>query len=329
MLKAVVHTPSFLYTPFHTREIYIIVLYMKTYWIVSIIAAVAVIAGIVALNSSALETGDELKRAANYKDASYIINGEVVTLKNGMAEKEAAPGSASKIITRYFGNEILHDFDGDGREDVAFLLTQETGGSGTFYYVVAALNTADGYKGSSGVLLGDRIAPQSTNMGLGNIIVVNYAVRGQGESFADQPSIGKSIWLLLNPETMQFGEVAQDFEGEADPARMTLSMKKWIWINAKLDDVEIKPKKEGVFALTFMDDGRFAAETDCNSMGGAYEAREENISFSSIMSTRMYCDGSQEADFASILEGAATYRFTSKGELVITLESEGGSAVFR
>ena len=95
---------------------------------------------------------------------------------------EAAPGSASKILTRYFGNEIRHDLNGDGREDVVFLLTQETGGSGVFYYAVAALDTEQGYVGSEGLLLGDRIAPQTTEIGTGNIVIVTYADRAPGKA---------------------------------------------------------------------------------------------------------------------------------------------------
>jgi hypothetical protein len=107
---------------------------------------------------------------------------------------------------------------------VAFLLTYEPGGSGTFFYVAAALNTPDGYAGSEAFLLGDRIAPQSTNIDEGltargtyrqNVIVVNYADRLPGEPFTTSPSIGKSVWLKLDPDTMRFGEVAQNFEGEA------------------------------------------------------------------------------------------------------------------
>jgi hypothetical protein len=159
------------------------------------------------------------KIVSDYKNATYIIDGQLVTLVNGRSEVPSAPGSASKIITQYFGNEVSYDFDGDGRTDVAFLLTQSTDGSGTFYYVVAALNTVNGYVGSSGLLLGDRIAPQTTEMSQNpntpNVIVVNYADRNPGESFAVAPSLGKSIWLLLDPKTMQFGEVAQNFEGES------------------------------------------------------------------------------------------------------------------
>ena len=45
------------------------------------------------------------------KNATYNIEGQKVTLKNGLSEVEIAPGSASKIVTRYFGNEVKHDFD--------------------------------------------------------------------------------------------------------------------------------------------------------------------------------------------------------------------------
>lgn len=151
----------------------------------------------------------ELKSPRTPKDATYIIDGREITLEDGYSEIEIVPGSASKIVTRYFGNEVYKDLDGDGKEDVAFLITQETSGSGTFFYAVGALNKDEGYMGTHGFFLGDRISPQATNSSEGRAIVVNYAVRAEGESFAIQPSIGKSTWLLLDPRTMQFGEISQ------------------------------------------------------------------------------------------------------------------------
>ena len=69
-------------------------------------------------------------------------------------------GSASKIVTRTFGNEATDDLNGDGKPDAALLLTQESGASGTFFYVVAALQTENGPVGTNAIFLGDRIAPQ-------------------------------------------------------------------------------------------------------------------------------------------------------------------------
>lgn len=134
--------------------------------------------------------------AGSYKDASYEIGGRVITLANGVSEIEAAPGSASKITTRYFGNEAVGDLNGDGMLDVGFLLTQSMGGSGTFYYAVVAVKTKDGYVGTNAVLLGDRVAPQTTEIRDGNLIV-NYAERKQGEPMTTRPSVGVSKYLKV------------------------------------------------------------------------------------------------------------------------------------
>lgn len=156
--------------------------------------------------------------AADYKSAPFMIEGTAVTLVNGVAETEATPGSA-KVVTRYFGNDLTTDLNGDGREDVVFLLTQNSGGSGTFFYVVGAVAREHGYAGTDGYLLGDRIAPQnitvSQNPRHKRVIVVNYADRAPGEPMTAQPSVGKSAYLKLSPTTMQWGIVEPDFEGEA------------------------------------------------------------------------------------------------------------------
>ena len=139
-----------------------------------------------------------------YKDARYVIENKQVTLVNGVNVVEAAPGSASKVTTRYFGNEAKGDFNGDGKEDVAFLLTQDTGGSGTFYYVVAAIATASGYQGTNAIILGDRIAPQTTEFRDGKIIV-NFADRLPSEPMTAKPSVGVSKYYKVVDG--QLGEV--------------------------------------------------------------------------------------------------------------------------
>jgi hypothetical protein len=172
-----------------------------------------------------MSVSDDVSGGIDPQNATYTIEGQSITLTDGLSEIETTTGSATKTITRYFGNEVRHDLNDDSREDVVFLLTQETSGSGVFFYVVAALNTPDGYVGSEAFFLGDRIAPQTTHMDEGkttngtdrqNVIVVNYAIRRPSEPFTTQPSVGKSVWLKLDPATMQFGEVAQGFEGESN-----------------------------------------------------------------------------------------------------------------
>ncbi len=133
----------------------------------------------------------------DYKNISYEIDGQKITLKNGTAENEIIPLSSSKKITKYFGNEVRADFNGDGLTDVAFLVTQNNGGSGTFFYIVAALNTPKGYIGTNAILLGDRIAPQTTEF-RNEEIIVNYADRKPNEPMTSIPSVGTSKYFKVS-----------------------------------------------------------------------------------------------------------------------------------
>ncbi|MHB1086319.1 MAG: META domain-containing protein [Minisyncoccota bacterium] len=293
----------------------------------------ALIGGFYVLNAYIYEE-KQATAGVDPKNAEYLIEGVRVQLVNGEASVEAAPGSASMIVTRYFGNEVVADLNDDGRQDVVFLLTQETGGSGAFFYVVAALDTDRGYIGSQALFLGDRIAPQTTELSRNpahkNVIVVNYADRAPGEPMTAQPSVGKSIWLKLDTQSMQFGEVIQDFEGEADSSRMTLDMKTWAWVSALYEDGRtVKPAKAGQFTLTFAKDGTFSANTDCNSMSGGYTAADGALTFGAIAMTKMFCQDSQEMVFSELLESTSGYHFTSKGELILSLKYDSGTVTFR
>jgi hypothetical protein len=141
------------------------------------------------------------KSGQDPQNATYIINGQPVTLVNGVVEQPTAPGSAEKIVTRYFGNAVKVDLNSDGKPDSGILLTQTTGGSGTFFYAVAALQNPDGtYQGTNAILLGDRIAPQSTHVDPHNPsqLVVNYADHAAGQPMSAQPTQGASKTFKLD-----------------------------------------------------------------------------------------------------------------------------------
>ncbi len=140
---------------------------------------------------------DKKQMPTDYKNATFLIEGTPVTLLNGIAETEV-PDSVSKITTRYFGNIAKGDLNGDEIPDLAFLLTQEGGGSGTLYYAVVALqNTNNTYQGTNAIFLGDRIAPQTTEIRNGEVIV-NYAVRKEGEPMTTSPRVGVSRYLTVS-----------------------------------------------------------------------------------------------------------------------------------
>jgi hypothetical protein len=136
----------------------------------------------------------------NPQNATYLVDGKEVTLVNGVSEQEAAPGSATKIVTKYFGNAVEIDLNSDGLMDSGFLLTQDGGGSGTFFFVAAALNTGSSTQGTNTILLGDRIAPQSTNVDPNNPVqfVVNYMERKLSDPMSAPPSVAVSRTFKLD-----------------------------------------------------------------------------------------------------------------------------------
>jgi len=290
----------------------------------ALLGAAACVAGCV---DSSVER-EASAQSPDHKNIEYTIGGRPTGLVDGVNEAPAAPGSAAKIVTRYFGNEARGDLNGDGRDDVAFLLTQETGGSGTFFYAVAAVASEGGLRGSEAVLLGDRIAPQATEIGPNGVIVVSYAGRGPGDSLASPPSVAKSISLKLDAAAMRLGEVVQDFAGEANPDSMTLDMKSWVWVRAADAGNEIVPRQAEAFTLSFSA-GTFSATTDCNRVRGGYTVEGRTLTFADAMAaTRMFCADAQEQVFTGLLRKTASYAFTSRGELVLELTG-GGSITFR
>lgn len=175
---------------------------MKKYLIITFLVGILVVATVLMWpGKSEAPSQPPAGASVEYKNATYIIEGQPVTLVNGSSTVASAPGSAEQTVTQYFGNEAAGDLNGDGVPDVAFILTQSGGGSGTFFYVVAALKTTTGYQGTNAIVLGDRIAPQTTEIRNGQI-VVNYADRAAGEPMTTAPSVGVSKYLSVTGTTL-------------------------------------------------------------------------------------------------------------------------------
>lgn len=277
---------------------------------------------------------DEQTKPIDHKNISYTIDGVLTKLTNGFSEKTASEGSTEKVITKYYGNEQILDINADGLDDRVFLLTRTSGGSGTFFYIVAAINTSDGWLGSQAYLLGDRILPQTISLNSKpahqNVIVVKYLDRKKGEAMSEAPSSLTIEWLILEPNDLSFGIVEQNFVGEADVNRMNLGMQSWTWVRTLYNnDTELVPKSAQAFSLVFLDNGVVHISTDCNSIRGSYTLVDNQLTFGSMAATKMFCEDSQEQAFSTMLAKTHSYMFTSKGELVLMLKYDSGSAIFR
>ena len=135
-------------------------------------------------------------------NAIYYFEGEEFQFINGVSEKEIEPGSAAKIYTEVFGEPVTGDLDFDGDDDTVLIFTHNPGGSGTFFYLGAAIKKEKGYKGLGAIFIGDRISPEGTQIENG-LVIHNYADRGLDEPMSASPSIGMSKYLILEDEELK------------------------------------------------------------------------------------------------------------------------------
>lgn len=266
--------------------------------------------------------GDDNKNNSDYLAIEYTVRGEQIKLNSSLFP------SSSNI--KYFGNGIEKDINNDSTPDKIFLITEEKSSGEVYFYVVTALNKGNFYEGSKATFIGDRIAPQNISSGEGEgEIVVNYVTRNLGEDFSVTPSLGKSLYLKFNSNSRDFGEVVKDFEGEANPDIMKVTMKVWKWEGIFYGDGRKILPKNDKFSLELKENNTFFAQTDCNNISGEYKVLGSQILFDKMISTLMYCDDSQELHFSKALSMAESFKFTSKGEFIINLKSNSGYILFK
>lgn len=135
-----------------------------------------------------------------------------------------------------------------------------------------------------------------------------------GATCERQADTGKCGWTPS--ESLNMCLDSKSFEGEANPAIMNLTMNTWKW------------NTSDKFSIAFTKEGTFSTKTDCNNVGGSYSTKGNSLTFSNIISTEMFCQDSKERAFIEVLTNTVSYRFTSKGELILVFK-DGRGEVFR
>ena len=133
------------------------------------------------------------------KNTSFTIEGTLTTLVNGVSSA-SIENSSSRTTTRYLGREVEGDLNGDGLDDFSFWVAQDAGGSGTFYYVVVALQNPSGYTTTNAFLVGDRITPESMRIRSdARELHVSFIGRACGDPMTAPPSEPKVLLLKVTP----------------------------------------------------------------------------------------------------------------------------------
>jgi hypothetical protein len=142
-------------------------------------------------NAEKTTTGENSNFQPNPSNATFLIDGESITLSAGRNERIVAPGSVMTEETVALDKFAYGDINLDGKSDTVLLLARYGGGSGIFIYAAAFVSGPVTYRGSNAIFIGDRIDPQSISINNG-VVTVNYLDRGPQEAFSTEPTIPAS-----------------------------------------------------------------------------------------------------------------------------------------
>lgn len=114
------------------------------------------------------------------------------------------------------------------------------------------------------------------------------------------------------------GEVSED----------GLTGRVWVFADAATPEGGVfRPKVAGAFTVRFEADGTVAMGTDCNNASGEYTVSGDSLAVKNIASTMMYCEGSEESSFLSLVASIERYALTD-GALRLILAGGVGEMRF-
>lgn len=150
----------------------------------------------------------------NNKDlVRYTIDWEQVSLWNSV-----------KVFTF-----IEADINKDWLNDKVSVITVDNWWSGTFFYIVADIQTSTWYKWTNGILIWDRIAMNNLEY-RDSTIMANYAKRYPWEAFSETPSIAATKRVKYEDSMLKELEFPKLSQKDAE----SLAHEKW-WIPSKWD----------------------------------------------------------------------------------------------
>jgi len=124
------------------------------------------------------------------RNAEFSLEGEPVKLVDGETDQ-----------VKYIGLDGQGDLNADGIDDYVFWINYNPGGSGTFYYTVAALSSNNTYSLTDALFVGDRISPKSTTI-IDNTgtFEIEYLDRKSDEPMAATPTVLNKKTFRVVPE---------------------------------------------------------------------------------------------------------------------------------
>lgn len=180
--------------------------------LISNVVLITVLVAIIAINSIEKEgfinssnnniNKDQALKDIDINNSTFITDYGITTIKDG---KSIDNSGASIVSTELIADIIMKaDLDKDGVNDALFFVRQNTGGTGTFVYLVAVLSSQTNNNYVTGYGMGDRVIAKGIIIDKNDNIVVSYLDRKDNEPYSSIPNINKSKVLSFDKDKRQF-----------------------------------------------------------------------------------------------------------------------------
>jgi hypothetical protein len=138
------------------------------------------------------------------------IYSETVQLTDGKYEGEPfVEGNVLRPIVNRLPLTAFGDLNGDGVNDAAVLLVEQSGGTGRFVYLAAVINQAGNLANVSTIFLGDRVSPQTLAITEGQI-VMEIVTHADSDPLCCPSLMRRSIYALQGQLTLISSESLQE-----------------------------------------------------------------------------------------------------------------------
>ena len=247
------------------------------------------------------------------------VTDRAVTLVDGKYERvptDSTPEDRA-IVTLADRGYAIHDINGDGVDDGAFLLVANFGGSGVFTYLVAVSGRDGTPKSIYTAELGDR-TQVSLLAASDSGVTVEYVGVGAADPACCPTQKVRQVFpmradTLVEVVTVDLGRIsAADLAGEWELA----------WL-----DWEV-PVPDGVTVTARFEDGRVIGTGGCNSYSGPFRVRDASLEVTAgpMVSTMMACaEPAMEVEtrYLGSLQGVGRWGW-AQGMLALTYRVENG-----
>jgi len=239
-----------------------------------------------------------------------------ITLRDGVYEGESfVEGGASHPTVRLHEHAtVLGDLDGDGSDEAMALLSESSGGSGSFLHLAVFRWGADGPENVETVRIGDRVQVRKMEF-LVDKYVLETVEAGPGEPMCCPSHKRGRIVMLRDGElgvTVEELGIVSTRDVEGFPWEVTHLEAEWL----VPDRVKID--------VTFVS-GELSGSAGCNKFGASYENDARTLTLGPVRLTRMSCTEELmrlENAFLGRLEAVEAFSFDF-GRLLLNYRLDG------